>query len=458
MRFAVAVLLVVFALSASLRASEPDLEKALARARALEEEIMQVVDEVRPTVGAVLNHATIFDAKTGVVRMVPRSLGSGVVISRDGFFLTNVHVVESAGWIMVYFADGKGYPADRYADTSSGQVKGDIAILKLRGKRKWEYADWRAGNVNRLEPGNFVFAMGNPYGHALDGNPVVTMGIISGKGRAASSAGYLYVDVIQTDAEINPGNSGGPLFDSRGRLIGINGLMQSRSGRSNSGVGFAIPMDQIRLFLGKLLRSEGEDIGYGFHGIEVDTAPGESGARIRLVYPGSPAAEAGLRSGDVVLSVNGRRISNRADYLSHATKLPERAVVKMTYLRGNKREHTSYRLGSYQKYLEENGRIKKDQPLPPHERGYLGAHWIEKRGAVVLTRILDNTGAAEAKLQKDDLIVSIDGISVGGVKDLELALAPRAPGETISLVVRRGDRNEKVDLELCDAARAAEKE
>ena len=99
--------------------------------------------------------------------------------------------------------------------------------------------DWRRGQTRWRDPGSIVFAMGNPFGHAVDGTPVVTLGIVSGKGRATGSE-MRYVNAVQTDAEINPGNSGGPLFDSRGNFIGINGLMASRAGKSNSGVGFAI--------------------------------------------------------------------------------------------------------------------------------------------------------------------------------------------------------------------------
>ncbi|MHC4339625.1 MAG: S1C family serine protease, partial [Planctomycetota bacterium] len=291
--------LLLLCLAAAVAAEDNEaLEKARAKVRALEADIQKAIAQVAPTVGAVLNFRAFLDEKTGAVRMAPLSVGSGVVISRDGFFLTNVHVIERAGYLRVMLPDGEGYTATLFADTSSGQVKGDIALLKLKGKKNYDYADWRTGRPNQLEPGSFVFAMGNPHGHALDGTPVITMGILSGKGRAAAEARYLYVDALQTDAEINPGNSGGPLFDSRGHLIGINGLMASRQGRSNSGVGFAIPIDQIRLFLRRLLRDEGGGVGYGYHGLRFDTAAGGKGAVVSAIDRRSPAEEAGLRKGD----------------------------------------------------------------------------------------------------------------------------------------------------------------
>jgi len=450
----------LLAVSAPASRAEPDreLEKARLRVRDLEEEIVEVIREAAPAVGAVVNHGTLLNPATGAVSMRPRSLGSGVVITRGGFFLTNVHVIEGAGYLTVTLPDGVTYPADRHADTTGGRVKGDIAVLKLRGKRRFPHADWRDGDPKRLEPGSFVFAMGNPHGHALDGTPVVTLGVLSAKGRAAADRRYLYVGALQTDAEINPGNSGGPLFDSKGRLIGINGLMQSRAGRSNSGVGYAIPIDQVRLFLRRMLRSEGET-GYGFHGLRVETAEGERGARVTKVENGSPAKEAGLRRGDVVTRVNGKRIANRADYLNHAARLPESSVVRLRYVRGRKRRGAHYRLVPYEEYLESMGRGGRpaDRPYPPHERGYLGAQWSVQRGAVVLTRVLTGTGAEEAKLQPGDVVVSVDGHAVGGdPKALVAALARRPAGAEAEVEHERGGERRTVTVVLCDARDAAE--
>ncbi|NJN14420.1 MAG: PDZ domain-containing protein [Planctomycetes bacterium] len=348
-------------------ADEAELEKARSKVRELESEIEALIDRVGPAVGAVMNYTTAFDEATGRVAMNPRSLGSGCLVTADGFFLTNVHVVEGAGYLTVALPDGERYPAVLHADTSEGAVKGDIALLRLRGKGRFPYVDWKRGNAGRLAPGSFVFAMGNPHGHALDGTPVVTMGILSGSGRAAAETGYLYVDAVQTDAEINPGNSGGPLFDSKGNFIGINGLMNSRQGRSNSGIGFAIPVEQVRLFMDQLLRmkEEGGGIGYGFHGIEVASTADEEGARVERVARGSPADEAGMRRDDIIVNVNGTRVANRTEFVNLVGKLPEKSLLKVLFKRSGKLKRETFRLVSYEAYREAMGIAREAGPLPP---------------------------------------------------------------------------------------------
>jgi S1-C subfamily serine protease len=321
------VLAAALILAAFARAGDDDLEKARQRVRGLESDIQALIDDVSPAVGAVMNYGARFDPKTGKMVMQPRSMGSGTIVDPRGFFLTNVHVIAGAGYLTVALNDGKRYPAALYADTSKGQVKGDIALLKLRGKKRFPHVSWTDGDATKLEPGSFVFAMGNPHGHALDGTPVVTLGIISGKGRAAAEAGYLYIDSVQTDAEINPGNSGGPLFDARGRFVGINGLMQSRQGRSNSGIGFAIPVNQVRLFMRKLLKDEGGGVGYGFHGLTLQSVP-TGGAMVTRIVNASPAAKAGLRKGDIVRKVNGKLVKNRTDFVNNVGKLPAGKSVR----------------------------------------------------------------------------------------------------------------------------------
>jgi serine protease Do len=389
--------------------------------------------------------------------MRPRSQGSGVVITRDGFFLTNVHVVEGAGYITVTLPGNVRCRAVLFADTSEGKVKGDIALLKLthpRGER-FDYVDWKAGNPQFLKPGSFVFAMGNPHGHARDGTPVVTMGVLSGKGRAAAEAGYLYVDALQTDAEINPGNSGGPLFDSRGNLIGINGLMSSRAGRSNSGIGFAIPIDQVRLFLRRLLKDEGGGVGYGFHGMQVKSEQGETGARIVRVDRSSPAEEAGLASDDVVYRINRKKIRNRSDFINVVGKLPEGTSVSISYRRGRRARSTRFKLIAYADYQEKIGRTRRAGPLPTNERGYLGFEWATSRGGLRVTRIMEGSGAEKAGLKPDDLVLEIDGAAVEDPKKLLARLAVHPVDTVVSVTYRRKTTEKSLRLTLCDAASAA---
>jgi len=378
-----------------------DLEKARAKVRALEADIQALIERVAPAVGAINNYVALFDPKTGKVGLQPRSMGSGCIISKDGFLLTNVHVVAGAARLTVALNDGNTYEAEVYADTSTGRTKGDIALLKLYGQERWPYVDWTKGDVKKLDPGSFVFAMGNPYGHALDGTPVVTMGVVSGIGRAGTETGYIYLGAIQSDVEINPGNSGGPLFDSSGNFIGINGLMQSRARGSNSGVGFAIPVNQVRLFLDRMMRREGTDVSYGYHGLRLASSD-DGGALVQHLEAGSPAFDT-LRPGDVIIKVNGKRVANRTDFINVVGQLPEHQLVRLVFRRGSNTKTGSFRLAAQP---EQKGIVSK--PLPLNERAYLGAEWKETPDGLVLTRVVAEAAAAKAGLAKGDLLLRFD--------------------------------------------------
>ena len=439
-------------LAAVAAAEEDPLAQARARVRALEGELQAVIAKVAPAVGAITNYATQFDEKTGKVAVMRQSFGSGLVVTQDGFMLTNVHVVQGAGYLTVALPSGE-YPARLHADTSEGAVKGDIALIKLRGESRFPFVDWRLGDSRSVEPGSFVLALGNPYGYALDGTPVATLGIVSGKGRAAAETGFLYVDVIQTDAEINPGNSGGPLFDIEGRFVGINGLMASRQGRSNSGVGFAIPVDQVRLFMKTLLK-EGEATGYGFHGLEVDSTPDESGARVVRVHSGSPA-EAELRLEDVITKVKGEMVKNRTDFVNAMGKLPENTIVSITYRRGRNVKTAKFRLMSFVDWQESTGRVVPAGPLPLSDRGFLGAEWTEERVGVRLARIVPGAAADRAKLLAGDLLVRVEKTEVPSAKALVECLATMPKGTKAKVLYERDGKRREATVVLSDVAEAA---
>ena len=298
--------------------------------------------------------------------------------------------------------------------------------------------------------------MGNPHGHALDGTPVITLGVLSGKGRAAAETGYLYVDSLQTDAEINPGNSGGPLFDVRGKLIGINGLMRSTAGRSNSGVGFAIPIDQVRLFLGKLLKDEGGGVGYGFHGLQIGRGGTDEGASVSRVERASPAEKAGLRKGDVIYRVNRKKVSNRSDFVNIVGKLPEGAGVSVSYRRGRRPKSARFRLVPYADYLKSVGRTpQRKRALKPHERGYLGFEYRPSDGFMMVTKVMPGTGAEKLRLKEGDLVTALDTQSTADFAAVWKYLADKAADEVVILEVKRGSSRKRMKLVLCDASGAA---
>lgn len=229
-------------------------------------------------------------------------LGSGVVVSEDGYILTNNHVVENADEIKVQFADEREFTAK----VVGRDDKSDIAVLKINAK---DLPYTHLADSDNIEVGDVVLAIGNPFGVGQ----TVTMGIVSATGRG--NIGLDYEDFIQTDAAINPGNSGGALVDAEGRLVGINTAILSRSG-GNHGVGFAVPVNLARSVMESIIK-EGRVVR-GFMGVNIqDVTPtlakefnlkDNTGALVADVTPGSPADKAGIKAGDIVVEFNGKPV------------------------------------------------------------------------------------------------------------------------------------------------------
>lgn len=227
--------------------------------------------------------------------------GSGFIIDPSGLIVTNDHVVRNADKIVVGLADGRNYPAHL---VGSDELT-DIALIRIDAARPLPYLTF--GSSHSLQVGDWVIAAGNPFG--LGGS--VTAGIVSAFGRDLGAGPF--ADFIQIDAPINPGNSGGPLFDNRGQVVGMNAAIYSPSGGS-VGIGFAIPAELVRKIVGELKAHGtiergwlGVTLGEGVGGDPFASAPAAS-VRILDVAPGSPAAHAGLRAGDLVVAVNGTKL------------------------------------------------------------------------------------------------------------------------------------------------------
>jgi serine protease DegQ len=267
-------------------------------------------------------------------RMTPQratSLGSGVIVAREGFVITNHHVIEGADEIQLVLADGRRIAAKvRGSDPET-----DLAVLKA------EAADLPAitlGELAGVQVGDVVLAIGNPFGF---GN-TVTLGIVSALGRSRLGINN-YEDFIQTDAAINPGNSGGALVDASGRLIGINSTIFSRSGGS-LGIGFAIPVSLARDVLAQII--EKGEVTRGWFGVETQDVDGDiakvlslprvEGVLIRGVQRGGPADRAGLQVGDVVLDVAGRTTRDTPALLARIAELPPGSSARVTVLRDAK--------------------------------------------------------------------------------------------------------------------------
>jgi len=320
--------------SAASAADRDQDEKTLREAEKIERSFIKLVKDVQQSTVAVKRYREV--EVDGQKTLVPSGVGSGVIISKTGQILTNVHVIEGAAKVEVVFADGRTVEAEVY----SQMPKFDFAMLVVRAgildAAKWSSTD-------AIKPGEFAIAAGNPRALALDGSPVVTLGIISGLGRRAPGK-FDYGNAIQTDAEINPGNSGGPLFDLRGRIIGINGKIATlNAGKTNVGVGYTIPASQIQNFLPAL--ASGETVEPGYSGLTIEPSTHEQGGvLIRSVAKNSPAAKVGIRSGDRVVSLNNVSIDSYTTWVNQTSMLPGGRKVTLRYLRKNRSEAKTFTL------------------------------------------------------------------------------------------------------------------
>ena len=259
--------------------------------------------------------------------MEQKSLGSGVIIDRDGFILTNHHVVANADEIQVKLSDTRSFPAELVGS----DARTDLALIRVQSK---ELPTAQLGNSDELGVGDWVLAIGNPFGL----EETVTAGIVSAKERVIGAGPF--DNFIQTDASINPGNSGGPLIDQDGKVVGVNSAIYSRSGGS-VGIGFAIPINLAMQVVGEL-RSH-RRVVRGWLGVAMqDVTPelarsfglsSDDGALISDIYRGGPAHRAGVRRGDVIVGFNGRPVKNSRELSRWASEVAIGASVKIEVVR-----------------------------------------------------------------------------------------------------------------------------
>jgi serine protease Do len=259
--------------------------------------------------------------------MEQKSLGSGVIIDRQGFILTNHHVVANADEIQVKLSDTRSFPAELVGS----DARTDLALIRVRGK---DLPEAQLGNSDALGVGDWVLAIGNPFGL----EETVTAGIVSAKERVIGAGPV--DNFIQTDASINPGNSGGPLVDVEGRVVGVNSAIYSRSGGS-IGIGFAIPInlamqvvDQLRAHR-RVVRGW---IGVAMQDVTAELArhfglSSSEGALVSDIYRGGPAHRAGIRRGDVIVAFNGRPVHNSRELSRWAAEVPVGTKVKIEVAR-----------------------------------------------------------------------------------------------------------------------------
>ncbi|HKY33062.1 MAG TPA: Do family serine endopeptidase [Candidatus Polarisedimenticolia bacterium] len=388
-------------------------------------------------------------------RRLQRGLGSGVVVDERGYILTNNHVVEDSSKIEVVLAQGRTVPARiRGTDPQT-----DLAVLEIEAA---DLTPLTMGSSGELQVGEWVLAVGNPFAEQLA--HTVTAGIVSAKGRSNIRLAEIE-DFIQTDAAINPGNSGGALVDARGRLVGINTAIASGTG-SFQGIGFAIPVDMAREIMQHLIESG--RVVRGYLGVviqnltpEMARAGGiqaEKGAIVAEVEEGGPAADAGLRQGDVVTAIDGTEVSDSTQLRNVIASSPPGTKVRLSVERNGRSTTLAATLG------EKPAAPRRAQaPSAGSEEG-LGLalrdlrppldEQLGMRGerGVVVQDVEPGSAADEAGLQPGDVIKEVNRRSVASVAEFREALARgRRTGVSLFLV-RRADQTVYVTVQSPEGA------
>ena len=363
-----------------------------------------------------------------------KSLGSGFIISHDGYIFTNNHVVEQADKILVKLSDGKEYEAKIIGK----DAKTDIALIKIKPPTD-SLPVAETGDSDKLRVGDWVMAIGNPFGL----EQTVTAGIVSAKGRVIGAGPY--DNFIQTDASINPGNSGGPLFNMEGKVIGINTAIVAQG----QGIGFAIPISMAKTILPDL-KAKGK-VTRGWLGISVQDITEDiaknmklkdrSGALISDVFKGDPADKAGLKSGDIITEINGKKVKDTHELLMMIAAFRVGETVKIKILRDGQEKEVSLAVAERKEQAEvaaagETGQAfgMVVQEITPEIAKHLGLS--TKRGVIVVD-VQEGSTADEVGIQPQDIILQVNKVKINSMKDY-VAEIGKAGDKGILLLIKRG--------------------
>jgi serine protease Do len=367
-----------------------------------------------------------------------QNLGTGFIISADGYILTNNHVVNGADEVMVKLSDGREL---------KGEIKGfdqkvDIALIKISDKEKLPFAE--LGDSDALEVGEWVMAIGNPFGLSH----TVTAGIVSAKGRVIGSGPY--DDYIQTDASINPGNSGGPLFSSQGKVIGINTAIIAGGG---GGIGFAIPISMARTVVDQLRDSGKVTRGYlgvRFQPLTADLAKSfgldsEKGALIASVEKDTPAERAELKAGDVILMYDGRPINDGNELPRFVAATPIDKKVKLVIFRDGKKQEVSLVVGKLKDGATEalSGNSSDSEKigitveeLRKETADRFGIHDIK---GLVITDVKPGSSADESGISPGSIVIEINGQRPERLSAFSALTSKLKKGDIVRMLLRRPD-------------------
>jgi Do/DeqQ family serine protease len=384
-------------------------------------------------------------------RELQRALGSGVIVSADGYILTNHHVIDGAEDIKVDLNDNRTLEAK----VVGSDQPSDLAVLKVNATN---LPALQPGDSERVRVGDVVLAIGNPLGVGQ----TVTMGIISAKGRSTGPGNGSFEDFLQTDAPINQGNSGGALINTNGELIGINSQILSGSG-GNIGIGFAIPSNMAKSVMDQLIKTG--KVRRGQLGIVVQKVTSDIAATLGLqetrgvivssVRPDSAAEKAGIKRGDIITAINGNAVNDPNSFRNKVAATMPGSEVTLTVLRDNREQQLRATLGEF---IPENAKADDEggggggegqgesetgrlgigvQPLTPDLAAQLNLR-AGTQGLVIMQ--VDPSGpAAEAGLQRGDVIEEVNRQPVRSAADLKSALQRTGKGSALLLVNRRGD-------------------
>lgn len=365
-------------------------------------------------------------------------IGSGILIDEAGHILTNHHVVGNATKILVLLADGRKYTEESVRVVGS-DPKTDLAVIQISARDPFPFA--RFGDSDKVDVGQWVVAIGHPRG--LD--QTVTQGIISAKHRHGITDPSSYQDYLQTDAAINPGNSGGPLLNLQGEVIGINTAIQSQSG-GFEGIGFSIPSNMAAHISAELI-AKGKVVR-GWIGLNIQDLTPEmaqsfgtdvtKGVLIAEVVKGGPAAQAGMKRGDIVVGYEDKKVANAAEFRNDVSVAPIGREVKLTVLRDGEKLRFTLKIGTQQ---------EQEQALTAALRQRLGASFrlltskeseqygLDSENGLVITGVDPKGPLGALGLEEDDVILQINNRQLDGLAGLDAALSGVKSGDNAVLVV-----------------------
>ena len=362
--------------------------------------------------------------------------GSGFIVDKSGYIVTNNHVVEGADKIKVILKDETQYDAE----VVGLDPVTDIALIKIDLKKSLPTV--QLGSSADLRVGEWVAAIGSPFGLEY----TVTAGIVSAKGRVIGSGPY--DDFIQTDASINPGNSGGPLINMQGEVVGINTMIIA----GGQGIGFAIPVDQVKGIIAQL-KSDGE-VTRGWLGVTIQDLKGDlaeyygvdgkSGVMVVDVVPGDPADKGGIKPKDIITAVNRKKITTSRDLTNLAANLVVGDTANVTILRDGEQKMLQVKIGrrpltmaavSQNQHEQKDGEygFEVTELTPEIARRFN----IKETAGVIVVGVAPNGKADAAGVKKGDLIIEVNRENVDSVKDFKILIDQHKNGDGISLLVQR---------------------